>query len=270
MSLRKPLLPLLITLLLVAAFALSYKLVLKRFLVLEPDQVVELPEFPQISGIVYWPEHATLIGVGDGADGLGQISEFTLSGEMIQTQNYARHDMEDIVLSDEQGYAFVTDERNRRLLKVRLSDLSIVEESAITYPRFPGQGPNRQFEGITKPKDGPGFVFANERGPAGLVYFSDLHAPPDWVSVLGAKTVSSVISDEQGNMLVVSREMGLLLVTADGHPLGQWHPVRGSHMEGVALVPGVGLTICTDQTPGRLLILSTLDSWEAIRHALSD
>ncbi len=270
MSVRKYLLPFLVIILLVVTFSLSYRFVLKRFSMLVADSVVVLPAFPQISGVVYWPEHATIIGVGDGENGLGQISEFTLAGEMIQTKTYAHHDLEDIVLSDEQGYAFVTDERYRRVLKVRLSDLTIMEETAITYPHFPGQGPNRQFEGITKPKGAPGFVFANEKGPTGLVYFSDLTAPPVWVSVLGAKTVSSVITDDQGNMLLVSRELGLLLATPDGRPMGEWHSVRGSsHMEGVALVPGVGLIICTDETPGRLFILSTLDSWEAIRHALS-
>ncbi len=269
MSVRKSLPPLLIMVLLVAAFSLSYRLVFKRFSILVADSVVVLPEFPQISGIVYWPEHATLIGVGDGADGLGQISEFTLSGEMIRTQTYAHYDLEDIMLTGEQGYAMVTDERSRRVLKVRLSDLAIVEETTIAYPRFPGQGHNHQFEGITKPKGAPGFVFANENNPTALLYFSDLHAPPEWVSVLGAKTVSSVITDDRGNMLLVSRDNGLLLTTPEGSPLGEWHPVRGKHMEGVAFVPGVGLIICTDETPGQLLILSTLDSWEAIRHALS-
>ncbi len=234
--------------LLVAAFSLSYR---KRFSILVADSVAVLPEFPQISGIVYWPEHATLIGVGDGADGLGQISEFTLNGKMIRTQTYAHYDLKDIMLSGEQGYAIVTDERARRVLKLRLSDLAIVEDHY--YPRFPGQGHNHQFEGITKPKGAPGFVFANENNPTGLVYFSDLHAPPDWVSVLGAKTVSSVITDDQGNLLLVSRDNGLLLTTQQGSPLGEWHPVRGSHMEGVA---AFAWSMRRPGSAGHLLLLS--------------
>jgi uncharacterized protein YjiK len=268
-SLRKFLAPLIVIVLFVTVSAVSYNLVLKRFSVLVADKVVELPGFPQISGIVYWPERSTLIGVGDGNGGNSEIAEFTPTGRMIRSRFYVEHDLEDIVLSSENGYAYVTNEQARTLADIRLSDFAIVHETAITYPRFPGQRHNHQFEGVVQPKGGSGFVFANEEFPAGLEYFSDLTAPPKWIFVLGAKTVSSVITDDQGNLLVVSRERGLLLTTPDGRPLGRWHPVRARHIEGAALVPGVGLILCTDHTPGELLIFSNLDSWEKIRHVLS-
>ncbi len=268
-SLRKFLAPLMVIVLLATAFSVAYRLALKKFSVLVADKVVELPAFPQLSGIVYWPEHATIIGVGDGAGSHGEIAEFTPAGEMLRSQFYDNHDLEDVVLSGENGHAYVTNEQARTLVDIRLKDFAIVQESSITYPRFPAQRHNHQFEGVTQPKSGTGFIFANEQSPAGLEFFSDLTAPPKWVSVLGAKTVSAVITDDQGNMLIVSRDSGLLLTTPEGKPLGRWHPVQARHIEGAALVPGVGLIICTDHTPGELLIFSTLNSWEAIRHVLS-
>ena len=136
-SLRRFLAPLIVIVLLVTAFFVSHDLVLKRFSVLVADKVVELPAFPQLSGMVYWPEHGTIIGVGDGDGEHGEIAEFTPTGEMLRSQFYAGHDLEDIVLPDENGHAFVTNEQERTLVDIRLSDFAIMQESPILYPRFP-------------------------------------------------------------------------------------------------------------------------------------
>lgn len=72
-----------------------------------------------------------------------------------------------------------------------------------------------------------------------------------------------------GLLLVVSREHGLMLLGADGRPEGSWHPVDYHYIEGAALVPGFGLVVCVDRTPGVLLVFSSIRDWPSLHHALA-
>lgn len=236
----------------------------KRLQLLVPDHVRAVQGLAGLTGIAYWPEHATLIGV----TGSGEVAEITLDGKLLRRNSAQRHALGDIVLGDEPGYALVTDAQDSRLLRLNLAELRFDADSPIQTKLRAAEVTPQRFEGITLQPGTRRLILANAAQPAALLIAAADEPTAREVVLVNAPSVSAVISDQHENLLLLSAENGLLLTTADGIPAGRWYPVKGRHVTAVTLVPGHGLVLATDQDPAQLLFLSTLPDWEAVRHAL--
>lgn len=235
----------------------------ERYLgVLEPDRVMAIDDFPEISGIAWWSARGTLIGVGDN----GEVAELTLQGRVLRKRIHEKRDFEDVYLLPDSGRALAIDEQRNRLVTLRLEDFGIEAEQGVPHDFSLTRHRNKSFEGMAMAGNPPRLILANEFPPAVTLLEPRTGAPLRTV-LLGARSVSGVISGPQGELLLVSRENGLLLLDADGHTIGDgWHPVEYHHIEGAALVPGFGLVLCIDRNPGVLLVFSTIRDWQDLRH----
>jgi hypothetical protein len=261
--------PLLRTLLLLIAAGLAgwaaYARTERYLGVLEPDRVIAIDDFPEISGIAWWPARGTLIGVGDN----GEVAELTLQGRVLRKRIHEKRDFEDVYLLPGSGQALAIDEQHNRLVTLRLDDLGIEAERSVPHDFSLTRHRNKSFEGMAMAGNPPRLILANESPPA--VIMLDPHTgDPQRTMLLGAKSVSGVITGPQGELLLVSRENGLLLLDADGNTVGDgWHPVEYHHIEGAALVPGFGLVLCIDRNPGVLLVFSAIRDWQDLRHVFA-
>ncbi|MBI4988818.1 MAG: SdiA-regulated domain-containing protein [Rhodocyclales bacterium] len=237
----------------------------RRLGILDPNRVIAIDDFPEISGIAYWAERGTLIGVGDN----GEIAEITLQGKVLRKRMHRDRDFEDVALLDQPGLALAIDEQHNQLLTVRLADFEIVAQAGVPNGFSLTRHRNKSFEALALTGQPPRLVLGNEFPPAVARFGTDRIAPPHTV-LLGARSISGVLPGPQGELLVVSRENGLLLLDADGNAVGDgWRPVPYRFFEGAAMVPGVGLVLCVDRNPGILLIFSSLQDWPALRHAFA-
>ncbi|MBZ0131070.1 MAG: SdiA-regulated domain-containing protein [Rhodocyclaceae bacterium] len=251
----------LLVVLLLAAWV-GYAATERRLGILEPDRIVAIDDFPELSGIAYLPGSGTLLGVGDN----GEIAEISLEGKVLRKRLHANRDFEDIVLLAHPDLALATDEQHALLVTISLTDLSIIEEHGIPAGFSLTRHKNKSVEGLALAGEPPRLVLANEYPPA-ITFFSGTSVPPRTV-LLGAASVSGVIAGPSGELLVISRENGLMLLDAEGQPQSGWRPVEYHHIEGAAFVPGIGLVLCVDRNPGILLIFSAIKDWDALRHAL--
>lgn len=239
---------------------------IERYLgVLVPDRMVVIDDFPQISGIAYWPEHGTLIGVGDN----GEVAELDLNGKVLRKRIQTGRGFEDIAMLPEPGLALVIDGQSNRLVTLRLADLRIDSERAVPNGFAPTWRRDERFEGMALAGNPPRLILGNAFPPA--VTPLDVASGTVRRSVLlGARSISAVLSGPSGEMLVVSRESGLLMLDADGHTVWErWRPVAYRHLEGAALVPGVGLVLCAGRDPGVLLVFSAIRDWQDLRHVFA-
>lgn len=238
----------------------------ERYLgILEPDQVVVIDDFPEISGIAYWPEQDTLIGVGDN----GEVAELTLQGRVLHKRIHEKRDFEDVFLLPGSDFALVIEEQRNLLVTLRLDDFSIVSERPVPGDFSLTRHRNKSFEGMALTGTPPRLILANEWPPVVTLFDPDSGAPLRTV-LLGAHSISGVMPGPQGELLLVSRDNGLLMLDANGATIGGgWHPVEYHHIEGAALVPGLGLVLCVDRNPGVLLVFSSIRNWQDLRHALA-
>lgn len=238
----------------------------ERYLgVLEPDQVIAIDDFPEISGIAYWPQRGTLIGVGDN----GEVAELTLQGKVLRKRVHDKRDFEDVYLPPQSGRALAIDEQHNRLVTLRLDDFGIEAERSVPNDFSLTRHKNKRFEGMAMAGNPPHLVLGNEFPPA-VTLFDPRSGAPLRTVLLGARSLSGVIPGPQGELLLVSRENGLLMLDADGATVGDgWHPVEYHHIEGAALVPGFGLVLCIDRNPGVLLVFSAIRDWQALRHVFA-
>lgn len=228
------------------------------FGVLAPDRVIAIDDFPGISGIAYWPERGTLVGVS----GNGGVAELTLQGKVLRKRIHEHRGFEDIALQGRPDRALVIDAQHGRLDTLRLDDFEIVEQAAV-----PG-GPSA-VKGLAWSGNPPRLVLGNAFPPTLTLFRPNAEARERTV-LFGAESVSSVIAGPDGELLLVSRDNGLLLLNADGSAAGGWwKPLQYRHMAGAAMVPGIGLVICAERNPGVLLVFSSIKDWPALRHALS-
>lgn len=113
-------------------------------------------------------------------------------------------------------------------------------------------------------------VSANEHPPA-LVFRDVNFDKQERTLLLGPQSVSSVIAGGQGELLLVSRENGLMMLDAQGNVVGKgWRPVSYPYIASAAFVPNVGLTLCATRTPEKLLIFSSINSWQDLLDAFKN
>lgn len=267
-SLRAPAPLLRILLLLIAAGLTGWAAYARteRYLgILEPDRVIAMDDFPEISGIAYWPERGTLIGVGDN----GEVAEITLQGKVLRKRIHAGYDFEDVFLPPRSDRILAIDEQRNRLVALRLDDFGIASERQVPGDFTLTRHKNKRFEGMAMAGEPPHLILANEFPPA-VTLFGPASDVPQRTVLLGARSVSSILPGPRGELLLVSRENGLLLLDADGATIGDWwHPVEYHHIEGAALVPGFGLVLCIDRNPGVLLVFSSIRDWQDLRHVVA-
>lgn len=244
----------------VAAFFASEKHLHK----LSPDQVIRLDGVSGLSGITYWPAHKTLIAVASS----GELTEIALDGKVLRRRPDFKHELGDIALGKEPGYALVTDVQEGRLLQLSLADLHFVSDIPPDLDAQSDPSQQARFEGLAIERSSGRLILASNVAPAALLFADNPGATPRNTILLNTPSVSSVISGDNGQLLVVSPDSGLLLTSADGIPLGDWRPVTGQPVTGATLVPGLGLVLVTAHEPAQLLIFSSLKNWEDVRHAL--
>lgn len=233
--------------------------------VLEPDRIIAIDDFPEISGIAWWPARGTLIGVGDN----GEVAELTLQGKVLRKRIHEKRDFEDVYLLPDSGRAVAIDEQHNRLVTLRLDDFGIETERSVPHDFTLTRHRNKSFEGMALAGTPSRLVLANEYPPAVTLLDAQTGAPQRTM-LLGARSVSGVIGGPQGELLLVSRENGLLLLDADGDTVGDgWRPVEYHHIEGAALVPGFGLVLCIDRNPGVLLVFSAIRDWRDLRRVFA-
>lgn len=256
-----PILPLLRALLLLllagAAAWVAHGRTLRYFGILAPDRVIRVDAFPGLSGIAYWPEKGTLVGVS----ARGGVAELSLEGKVQRKRIHERQRFEDVALQESTGQALIVDAQDGQLDIVRLADFEIVARS----PLPPG-GPISALALHGLP---PGLAIGRSFPPSLSLYRPDSKAPP-LTLLLGSESLAGVLAGPDGEFLLASRENGLMLVKSDGSAVGGWwKPLQASRVTGAALVPGVGLLVCADGDPGRLLVFSSIKNWQDLRHALS-
>lgn len=233
--------------------------------IMEPDQVIAIDDFPEISGIAWWPARGTLIGVGDN----GEVAELTLQGKVLRKRIHEKRDFEDVFLPPGSDQALAIDEQRNRLVSLRLDDFSIASERQVPGDFSLTRHKNKRLEGMALAGSPTQLVLGNEFPPA-VTLFDPATGVPRHTVLLGARSLSSVLPGPQGEILLVSRENGLLMLDADGATIGNWwHPVEYHHIEGAALVPGFGLVLCVDRNPGVLLVFSAIRDWQNLHHALA-
>jgi hypothetical protein len=232
---------------------------------LTPDRIVVIDDFPGISGIAYWPERGTLIGVGDN----GEVAEITLQGKVLRKRIHSGYAFEDAFLPPRSERLWAIDEQRNRLVALRLEDFGLVSERQVPGDFALTRQPDKRFEGLAMAGEPPYLVLANAFPPA-VTLFDAAAALPRRSVLLGARSVSGILPGPQAELLLVSREDGLLLLDADGAAPGDWwHPVSHRPLEGAALVPGVGLVLCVGRNPGVLLVFSALRDWQDLHHAFA-
>jgi uncharacterized protein YjiK len=229
-----------------------------------PDRVVTVEGVKGLSGIVYRPDTATLVGLA----GRGEVVEMDLEGRVLRRSRSGNAALKDIVQAAQPGYALLFDARGQRVLRLRLFDLSVVEDDAISAAGSPPETAGGDFDGIARAGEALQWVLVNESHPASLAFTPDLQYKARKTYLPGTPSVSGVISDASGNLLLLSRESGLAMLSAGGGHRGAWRPINVEGAAGVALVPGRGLIVCTDTNPSELLIFRDLSSWQRIRDAL--
>lgn len=228
------------------------------FGIMAPDRVIAIDGFPGISGIVFWPERGTLVGVSSN----GGVAELTLQGKVLRKRIHENRDFEDIALQGRPGRALIIETQHSRLDTLRLDDFEIVEQTALPDGSSAAQG-------VAWSGNPPRLVLGTAFPPM-LKLFRPNAEARERTLLFGAESVSSVIAGPGGELLLVSPDNGLLLLNADGSAAGGWwKPLQHRHMTGAAMVPGTGLVICAGRDPGVLLVFSSIKDWQALRHALS-
>ena len=242
----------------------AYRAVISKFDILVPDLIVTVQGVKGLSGIVYRPDTATLVGLA----GRGEVDEMDLEGKVLRKFQSGNAALNGIAPAAQPGYALLVDARGRRVLRLRLSDLSVVEDDAISATGSPPDTAGGGFDSIALAGEALQRVLVKGRHPASLAFMPDLQHKVRTTYLPGAASLSGVISDAAGNLLLLSRESGLAMLSAGGGHRGAWRPVNVEGAAGVALVPGRGLIVCTDTNPSELLVFSDLSSWQRIRDAL--
>lgn len=220
---------------------------------LRPANVVTVKNFPQISDLAWLEDRKTFIAVSD----KGMIGEVDLEGNVLALRKYSGFDMESVtVLPDRTDQVLVVDECSSRLLWFSVPEFDVVREQALPDEARISEKCNKQIEGMSLHGD-DGIVLANER-PATLLFFDRALTDLRRSVSIDTRYISEVIALYDGTLLVVSRDAGLRLYSAEGDALGPWQPISHGRKEGGVFVPGHGLVVCVDTDPSLLLFFPTI------------
>jgi hypothetical protein len=150
---------------------------------------------------------------------------------------------------------------------VRLDDFSVEREWRLP-PCPDADSANSRYEGLANVGAEGRILLVNESPPM-LVEVDPSKSPGEEMLVfrrLDARNVSAILLAPGGDEIVlVSRDDGLRLVRRDGTPVGRWHRVASRRIEGIALVPEVGLFLAEDLQKSRLLLFRRFKTWDALR-----
>jgi hypothetical protein len=138
------------------------------------------------------------------------------------------------------------------------------------FPGISGQAGCSAWDKSAADVPRPGWVRGSEAQPT-LDFIEKNGGIPQRTLLLGAHSISSVIAGPQGELLLVSKENGLLMLDAQGAVVGKgWRPVSSRFIKGAALEPKLGLIVCEDRTPGKLLIFSSIKNWQDLLDAFKN
>ena len=227
---------------------------------LRPAKVVTMENFRQISGLAWLEDRKTLIAVGD----KGLIGEVDLEGKVLALRSYPGYDMESVtVLPGRTDQVLVVEECSGRLLWFSVPELEVVREQVLPEAARISKTCNKQIEGLAM-HGNDGIVLANE-GPATLLFFDRALTDLRRSVSIDTRYISEVIALYDGTLLVVSRDAGLRLYSAEGEALGPWQPVSHGRKEGGAFVPGHGLVVSVDSDPSLLLFFPDIRNDASIK-----
>ena len=227
---------------------------------LRPDHVVTVDNFPDISDLAWLENRQSFIAVSDE----GLIGEVDLEGNVLALRSYPDHDLESVtVLPSRTDQVLVMDECGGRLLWYSVPELEVIREQMLPDAALISDSCNKQIEGMALHGD-DGIVLANERPPSLLFLDRRLSKLSRSVSI-GKQYISEVIALYDDSLLVVSRDLGLRLYSAEGKALGPWRAVSHGFIEGGVFVPGHGLVLCVDRDPSLLLFFPAIRNDESIK-----
>ena len=230
---------------------------------LRPAHVVTVENFRQISDLAWLEDSKTFIAVGD----KGLIGEVDLQGNVLALRYYSGYDMESVtVLPERTDQVMVMDECGGRLLWFSVPDLDVVREQGLPETALISDRCNKQIEGMALQGD-DGIVLANER-PATLLFFDHALTNIKRSVSIDTRYISEVIELYDGTLLVISRDAGLRLYSAEGKALGPWQPVGYGRKEGAVFVPGHGLVVNIDTDPSLLLFFPDIRNDASIKDLL--
>lgn len=231
---------------------------------LSPDSVVVLEPIRELSGIDYRESSGTLWAISDNST----LFEIDPDGKILRRLEFKDGDTEGVLEFTTGGKVWVLSERQPALFVVRTSDFTF--EGSIDLERYPhAEHKNKQFEGMSLTAGDRRLILANER-PAVIVEMDiDPNGRPGPILStveIDADSLSAItVSPDGSEICIVSRDVGLRLVTRAGKPLGPWKKFRAKRIEGMAFVPGRGLCLASDTVPSRISYFKDLDSWEKLR-----
>lgn len=227
---------------------------------LQPDTVLTIDGFPEISGLRWLPERQTLVAVSDE----GFIGEVDLQGNVVTANQLIGYDMESVItVPGQPDQALVMGECGARRLWFSMPDYKVLRVEPLPDDAVITDTCNNRIEGFAW-HGHDGLVLANQ-GPATLLFFNrDLTELRKTVS-LDVELINEVISLYDGSLLVVSRDDGLRVYSADGEPLGPWRRVSNVFIEGAAFVPGHGLILSADTDPSQLLFFPEITNDESLK-----
>lgn len=231
---------------------------------LAPDSVVVLESIRELSGIDYRDSTGTLWAISDNST----LFEIDQDGKILRRLEFKDGDTEGVLEFTTGGKVWVLSERQPALFVVRSSDLSF--EGSIDLERYTGaEHKNKQFEGMALAAGDRRLILANERPPAIVEMDIDEGGRPGPILStveIDADSLSAItVSPDGSEICIVSRDVGLRLVTRAGKPLGPWKKFRAERIEGMAFVPGRGLCLASDTVPSRISYFKDLGSWEKLR-----
>ena len=229
---------------------------------IRPDETLLLEGVREPSGLA-WDERSQTLLVASDAGALVRVDD---EGHVLQRQAFEEDDLEAVCLDPHSGHYLLLSERKSNVIEV--DDVTLAPIGCTHLARLPRCfHRNAGFDGLCTLDASERTCVIKEKDPAALVIID--HDRPVRTVILDAPSASGVLLLKRFHeMVVVSRERGLRLLTREGRPLGPWKAVAATHVESIALIPGHGLYFAQDTIPGKLLVSRTLDSEEKLREAL--
>lgn len=249
----------------VAVFAAGYTVETSRDGALVPDRIDVLRDLAELSGLAWNPETSSLVAVTDE----GRVADLGVNGTLRSSRAFFRKDLEDVCWDPARKELCILEEKGSRLFRVAPDTLRLLDARHVL--RSGAGGRNHNHEGLALAATPDRAYLASESRPAAFAAVEPGAHEPGCRMLTGASSLTALVASPGGDeLLLVSRERGLMIVTTSGRSLTPWRRVAAASVEAAALVPGEGLVLGTDERRSRLLWFRGLDAWGRLKEVLRD
>ena len=231
----------------------------------EPNRRFATNTIKELSGLVPTKNGQGLYGVADN----GVLVETDLEGTILKRLEFKNEDLEGITWGRD-GELWLLSERTAKVFRV--DPETFEKKGRFRLPIYPErEDDNKSYEGIAF--DGKSRLYLVNERPAVLVTMEQKKKKWKIVeqTVLPARRVNDLmlLSDNRGFVLI-ARDRGLRLLDFECRAQGEWYGVQEINLEGLALVPGKGLFLASDQDPAVLVALENFKSEDDVWNILSE